>query len=143
MNECLHIQVPKQINLLMHVSYFQPFQNFSIRDISNCSHALQQQLSCNTSGCCRARCNRQSCKTHRHLNWHSLLCQAMLRKKKKNFVNLTAAQEQCALKERAHLKILPWLNFFPPKSPSHLKYSSTIFFVSGALGSSFFQSYDS
>lgn len=50
-------------------------------------------LSDNTSGCYRARCNK-SCKhdNHRHLNWHNLLCQAMLRKKI-GFVNLTAAQE--------------------------------------------------
>lgn len=40
-------------------------------------------LSYNTSGCYRARCNK-SCKhdNHRHLNWHNLLCQAMLRKKR-------------------------------------------------------------
>lgn len=42
-----------------------------------------------------------------------------------------------------YLKIFPWLNFFPPKSPSHAKYSSTNFFVSSLSGSNFLQLYDS
>ena len=39
--------------------------------------------------------------------------------------------------QNIHLKIFPWLNFLPEKSPSHDKYSSTSFFVSSELASSF------
>ena len=42
-----------------------------------------------------------------------------------------------------HLKIFPWLNFLPSKSPSHDRYSSTRFLVSSASGSSFVHAYDS
>lgn len=42
-----------------------------------------------------------------------------------------------------YLKVFPWLNFFPPNSPSQAQYSSTVFLVSAESGSSLVHEYDS
>ena len=43
---------------------------------------------------------------------------------------------------QVYLKIFPWLNSFPPKSPSHKRYSLTIFLWSGLSASNLVNLYD-
>lgn len=40
----------------------------------------------------------------------------------KNKSHAATRRDSCFVRVRFHLKILPWLNFFPSCSPSHRKY---------------------